>query len=119
MTIRSTNRLKPLLILCFLGVVLGYAYFRIQGVVHGVKITVYDLENGETRGQQRLLIAGNAKHATKLTINDYPVPVDQRGNFTESLLLPDGYTIITLRAEDKFGKQNTRTYEVVYSERSL
>ncbi len=94
-------------------VIIGYAYFRSSGVIKGVRIVVEGLEDGQTVATSNIVVKGHAKHAVKLTLNDRPITTDEEGAFYESLLLPPGYTIIKLHAEDKFGKTVEKTLQLV------
>lgn len=94
-------------------VIIGYAYFRTRDVVRGVRIEVTTVTDGMTVGDPYLEVAGRAKNATTLVINGRTVGVDQEGHFREPLILLPGYTIITLEASDKFGKQVKKQYRVV------
>ncbi len=116
MTAPRQNHLRLILIILFFFFVAGYSYFRLKDVSQGVKISIESLKNGITLNDPRINIVGQARHAITLSINDDPVPVDQKGNFSQALLLPPGYTVITVRAEDKFGKTDEKVYEVVYRE---
>jgi hypothetical protein len=59
-----------------------------------------------------------ARNASELTIDDRAVETDQDGNFKEPLILLSGYNIITIKADDKFGKHLEKKYRVVLEESS-
>lgn len=97
--------------LLFLGIA-GYAYSRTRNVIAGVSITLPDIEDGQTFTDPVVEMKGRAKNAVKVLLNDREIGVDKDGNFDELLLLLPGYNIITLEAEDRFGKKIEKNYHV-------
>ena len=95
-------------------VVLGYAYSRARAIINGPRITVTSLTDGEIFTDPLIHVTGSAPKSITLTLNDRPISIDISGNFDESLLLPPGYTIITLDSADKFGKKDHKSYQVYY-----
>jgi len=103
-----------LLILLFL--LIGfYAYERSAAVREGVVLSVSGITDGETVTDGTLHLSGIARNATMLSLDDKPVLVDQSGAFSEELLLLPGYNIITLKAEDRFGKKTQKEFRVIYT----
>jgi hypothetical protein len=98
--------------------ILGYAYFRTRALVAGAKIELYGVTDGMTVTEPYLELSGRARNASELTIDDRAVETDQDGNFKEPLILLSGYNIITIKADDKFGKHLEKKYRVVLEESS-
>jgi hypothetical protein len=61
-------------------------------------------------------VSGNASKATYLALNGREIFIDKDGNFTESIVVLPGFSIVTLNARDKFGKTSEKKFEVVYEE---
>jgi hypothetical protein len=59
-------------------------------------------------------VVGEAKNVSYLSLNGRQIFTDESGTFSEKLLLPYGYTIMTLKARDRFGRSRTYTLELVY-----
>lgn len=98
----------------FMAFVILYAHSHLKDVISGVKVSIPALADGTTLRDSRLNIQGFAHHATIVSINGLPIPIDQSGEFHHTLLLPPGYTIISVKAEDKFGKRDQKIYHLVY-----
>ncbi len=98
--------------------ILGYAYFRTRALVAGAKIELYGVTDGMTVTEPYLELSGRARNASELTIDDRAVETDQDGNFKEPLILLSGYNIITIKADDKFGKHLEKKYRIVLKESS-
>jgi Glucodextranase, domain B len=96
--------------------IVTYSYLEARKLIAGPIITVATPKNGQTVNNDVVTIEGTAKNTARLTLNDLPILTDERGRFSEKLLLPDGYTILTLEARDKFGKKTRKSLELVYKQ---
>ena len=56
-----------------------------------------------------ITVRGTVAHAVLITVNGYPINTDLDGNFAYSLVLPDGYSILTVSARDRYGRERTET----------
>ncbi len=63
-----------------------------------------------------VIISGTARNITSLSLNDRPIFTDDDGDFREQLVLENGYTIMTLRARDRYGRDTTLQKEFVYAQ---
>jgi len=59
------------------------------------------------------VVKGNAMKATYLSLNGREIFIDKDGNFSESISVLPGFSIITLDAQDKFGKTAEKKFEIV------
>lgn len=94
------------------GLFLIYGIFQAHDILRGVPLRVVGIESGREYIESVLPISGNALRATKIAINGRDIYIDKKGNFKESLLLPAGYSIVTIETKDKFGKSAVDTYQV-------
>lgn len=92
----------------------GYAYLKSREFIMGPRITINSPENGTSFSSALITIEGNAQNISHITLNDSPIFIDSQGRFSEKLLLLPGYNIITLKAEDRFGKKTEKALELVY-----
>lgn len=90
-------------------VICVFTFINTKDIFLGVKI---DAQIKDSESQSFSKISGVAKHATKLVLNGREISIDKDGNFTEALALPDGYSIITIEANDAFGGNATKSLEV-------
>lgn len=98
----------------FFLLILLYAYFRSKDLIFGVQIRNVNLADGSTVAAQVQTVTGNARNAVNLTLNGREISIDQAGDFSESLALLPGYTIISLQATDKFGHTDEKDYQIMY-----
>lgn len=93
--------------------VLAYVTFQARFLIIGpvIKLTT----NTEPIYNERIIeIAGTASNVSAITLNGRAIYTDERGYFSEPLVLENGYTIMTLHAEDRYGRTTTLTRSFVY-----
>lgn len=90
-----------------------YAYQQFETYLTGPVISVTHPANGALVAEQLVEISGTAQNVSHLTLNGAQIYTDTAGHFTEQLLLPPGYTIMTLTARDRFGRSTSETIELV------
>ena len=93
-------------------IILSYTYYKTRDLLRGVVLNIGGVTNGESFTEPLVKIEGSAKNATILSINDREISVDKDANFQESLLLLPGYNILTIKAQDKFGKKAEKDYQL-------
>ncbi len=91
-----------------------YAYIQSRQYLHGPEITITSPVNGSLVTENPVIIEGTAENIAFITLNDGAIFVDKKGVFSEKLLLLPGYNILTIKAEDRFGKKTQKTLELVY-----
>lgn len=68
----------------------------------------------QLQNERQVFLSGTAYNISHLWLNDRPIYTDAKGNFKEALVLENGYTISTLRAEDRYGRETKVKKEFVY-----
>jgi hypothetical protein len=92
-------------------IILGYGYFEAQEYLKGPQLFIDIPQNGATLTEAFTTIKGRAENISRLTLYNRQIFVNENGIFKEHIVLPEGYTEITAKAEDRFG----RTTEVALS----
>ena len=90
-----------------------FSYSKINFVFKGVEINATLTRDSYSPLAQ---INGNAKHSTSLILNGREIFIDKEGNFSETVSLLPGFSIISLEAKDKFGMSAEKKFNLVYSE---
>ncbi|HEY4502590.1 MAG TPA: hypothetical protein VJH21_02035 [Candidatus Paceibacterota bacterium] len=83
----------------------GYALFEARFILLGPKITIEAPQNGDFFSQSEVTVSGHVENIVRISLNDRPIFIDEEGHFNEKLLVQKGYTIITVKAEDRFGRE--------------
>jgi len=94
------------------GIVVIYSYFVLEGYVHGPQIEISTPQSGFSTTTPLIKIAGKALRTKVFTLNGGTIPLDLEGNFSESLLLAEGYNIMELTASDHYGRGAKKTIEI-------
>ncbi|HEY9583490.1 MAG TPA: hypothetical protein VJI66_00820 [Candidatus Paceibacterota bacterium] len=98
------------------GFIVGYAYFAFRGYIHGPEIIIYEPINGSIISTSTIVIKGQALRVQEIVLSGRPIFIDEKGNFTETLLLFPGYNVSLIKATDKFGRIIEYKLELVYKE---
>ena len=93
-----------------------YAFYQSQVFLQGPVIDIVEPLNGSTLKEPLIIVTGTSKNIARIFMNDRQIFVDEEGLFEEKLLLLSGYNIISLRAEDKFGRDLEKSLELVLAE---
>ncbi len=92
----------------------GYAYTRGKEYLTGPQITIESPKNGETLLNPLVTVKGRATNISFLSIDDEQTFADDSGAFSRTLLLASGYTILQVKATDRFGRTVKKTLELMY-----
>ena len=106
--------LRASIVVFFVLLIGGYSYFQARKLIGGPKITIDSPANGSTVTESLVEIKGVAKNINEISLDDRPIFIDEQGAFNEKLLVPPGYTIITMKARDRFGRKTVEMLELYY-----
>ncbi len=113
-----TDLIQVLFGLILIVAISGYFAFQARFFLQGPLITLVD-QPDIVQTEPVVSIAGVAKNIVFLTLNDKPIYTDEAGNFKETLILENGYTIMTLRGEDRYGKERVVKQPFIYTKAEL
>lgn len=94
--------------------VLGYALFTSHSLIAGPEIIVSEPISGSTIATSSVIVKGIVLRIQDITLNGRPILIDKQGNFSETLLLAEGYNAFQLFAKDKFNRTTEYKLELVY-----
>lgn len=106
-------RLFAITVLIVCGII--YAGWQGRHLILGPELTVIN-EPSVVQNDRVIMISGTADNVTSLSLNGRPIMTDQAGNFTEGVVLENGYGVVSLDARDRFGRQVHWEKPVVYVE---
>ncbi len=98
-----------LVILVTVGVLglLGYSLFVSMPLLLGPSLTVTEPRFGAVNATSSVVIAGTSNRVNTLWVNDTKTPIAPDGSFKVVRTIPAGYTTLTVRATDRFGRTVT------------
>ena len=97
----------------FFAIIVLYALFQARVVILGPSLKVYTPANGATLPSPVVTVSGNATDIAFISLNDRPIYVDEKGNWSEKLIAPEGLSIMTVRARDRLGRSTEKQIEVM------
>lgn len=98
--------------------IIGYVTFQARFLIAGPQISLSE-EPAIHHTTRVITLAGTAYNITHLWLNDRQIFTDEAGHFREALVLENGYTIATLKARDRFGRETRVERSFVYTPASL
>jgi hypothetical protein len=104
--------------LILFGLICTYIVFQARFLIAGPQI-VLEAEPAIQNNTRTISLVGTAQNITHLWLNDRPIFTDESGRFTEALVLENGYTVATLRAKDRFGRETRVERPFVYTPASF
>jgi len=113
LTRTSTLRLIKIIIIAVVAIIIiFYAIWRSLAYARGPKIDLAGPVNGAVISSHTVDVVGMIERAHNLTVNGGTVPIDEQGNFKQTLVVFPGINKLTLRATDQFDR-NTETDIVI------
>jgi hypothetical protein len=92
----------------------GYATWQARHLLSGPQLEITSAPP-PTQSERTTTIAGTASNIVALSLNGREIYTDAAGNFTETIVLENGYTTITLAARDRYDRVETAEYGTVYT----
>ncbi len=89
-----------------------YLYLQINNFVSTPRLVIIKPINGAVAEGISIAVSGVAEKDALVTINDQPVLVNEKGEFSQDVGLKDGLNVINVRAKNKFNKETTQSVSV-------
>lgn len=93
--------------LLFAGIV-GYTVFVGSPYLLGPSVSVTTPAQHATVSTPTVAVSGKTERVAIVTLNDQPIPLLEDGTFSVERAFPPGYTVLMIRARDRFGREETR-----------
>lgn len=101
--------------LVFIG---AYTLFQSRFLIIGPQV-VLTTEPDTVQNERRIFLEGTAFNISRMWLNDRQIFTDAQGYFKEALVLENGYTVATLRAEDRYGRTTNVERSFMYTPSSF
>ena len=95
-----------------------YIAFQARFLLVGPEIILRD-EPAIVQNSPTVTLSGTARNLAKMNLNGRPIFTDQTGYFSEALVLENGYTIATITATDRYGRETSVVRSYVYTPTSI
>jgi len=100
-------------VLVLLLIVATFAIFRSFNYFQGPGLEIYAPINGSIIESSIIKISGQAVRITKISLNGRPINVDEKGNWSETLIVFPGLNLITIKVQDQFGRTVSKQLDIV------
>ena len=116
LTLRTIVRYALTIILVTL--LVAYIIFQARFLIQGPTIILTN-EPTSVENSRTVTLTGQARNIAKITLNDRPIFTDPSGYFSEALVLENGYTVATITATDRYGRETRVVRTFVYTPTSI
>lgn len=93
--------------------VLSYITFQARLFIAGPQITL-TTEPGVVHSERAVVLEGVAQNITEIRVNGRAINTDEQGVFREPVVLENGYTMVSISAKDRYGRETKLTRDFVY-----
>lgn len=100
-------------LIAFVLLLAAYGTYEAYDLIAGPSITVLSPKEGAVITDSLVTIEGETKNVTWISLLGRPITINEHGVFKEKLLLPPGYSILTLEAKDRLGRRISKNIAVV------
>jgi hypothetical protein len=107
-----------LLIILGILALVSYVTFQARFLIEGPSVTLLD-EPNNVQNDKIIHLKGRAFNITKITLDGQQIFTDKSGYFDEALMLENGYTIVTIAATDRYGREKDVVRQFVYTPTSI
>jgi hypothetical protein len=99
--------------LVIIGLITSYLLFQARYLIGGPQITL-DGPLPIATSERTITLTGSAFNISRLWLNDRQIFTNPDGRFEELLVLENGQTVTTVRAEDRYGRAAVVAHTFVY-----
>ncbi len=100
-------------IMLLVGTLTLYIVFQARNIIQGPTVTFTGVYEPVSH-TRHITVNGVAQNIVKLTLNGKEIHTNKTGIFSHDLVLENGYTILTIEAQDRFGRTISLAREYVY-----
>ena len=91
----------------------GYIIYQARFLLIGPVITLTHVPHA-VQTERIVRISGEAYNITAITVNDRPVVTTETGYFEVPVVLENGYTVVSIAAQDRYGRSTSTELPFVY-----
>ena len=91
----------------------AYALWRSLNYTRGPHIIITSPTNGASISASTTMIRGQVERADDISLNGRAITIDERGNFSETIIIFPGTNIITFEARDQFNRSVQEQIQVL------
>ena len=106
--------LTTIFIVCLLGAGTFYVLYQARFLIQGPQVTLFEIPE-TVQSSKQVVLQGNTSNITALYLNGRSIVTNEDGVFSESVVLENGYSIVRIDAEDRYGRTTSVEHTFVYT----
>lgn len=110
------NRIQTVIGIILALIIIAYSLWAFWGYIEGPRLHITFPPESYSTTSPLITVIGKAEKAHFISLNDRPIHIDEQGNWSETLLLQPGYTIIKAFVRDRFGREQNSLIYVLRTE---
>lgn len=112
MTIADIKPRYALLVAFFI-LLASYSIFQARALLVGPQVWIENPQDGRTVENRLVTLTGRAKNIAWISLNDRQIFTDEKGAWSEQLLVSKGLSIMTVKVRDRFGRETKKSVQIV------
>ena len=103
---------QALLIILFV-LLVAYSLYEARFLILGPQIWIENPQNGQVVTEPLVVIQGRSRNIAWISLNDRQIFTDEKGEWSEKLIVSVGTSIMTVKAQDRLGRKTEKSLQVV------
>ncbi|MDO8590063.1 MAG: hypothetical protein Q7R69_02225 [bacterium] len=104
---------KYALLIAFFVLLASYSLYQARALLVGPQIWIESPKDGQVVESPLVVATGRAKNIAWISFNDRQIFTDEKGAWSEKLLVSPGLSIMTVKARDRFGREIEKSIQIV------
>lgn len=100
-------------LVAFFIILIAYSIFEARAYILGPEIWIDNPQNGEVIDNPLIVMEGHSKNISWISLNDRQIFTDEKGKWSEKLIVSPGLSIMTVSARDRFGRTTEKSVQIV------
>ena len=92
---------------------IAYSLYQARALLVGPQIWIGNPQDGDTVEDPLVIMEGQSKNIAWISLNDRQIFTNEKGEWSEKLLVSPGLSIMTRKARDRFGRKTEKSVQIV------
>ena len=93
----------------------AYSLYQARSFLTGPRIWIESPQDGAVVANAVVTIEGRSRNIAWISLNDRQIFTDEKGWWSEKLIVSQGTSIMTVKARDRFGRQTEKSVRIVFN----
>ncbi|OHB05523.1 MAG: hypothetical protein A3B22_02975 [Candidatus Zambryskibacteria bacterium RIFCSPLOWO2_01_FULL_47_33] len=92
---------------------IAYSLYQARALLVGPQIWIVNPQDGDTVKDPLVIVEGQSKNIAWISLNDRQIFTNEKGEWSEKVLVSPGLSIMTMKAHDRFGRETKKSVRIV------